>query len=726
MTDQTDPIAAGIESSQYAVDSTPEEAQAKEAEANEVKDLMKEYTTARKFDSTARAQIAIDRRYAAGTSDLSWAVNTNLIGSYIDILVSFLYARDPDVSARKAPQVDNSGTKQQDDFAKTLELVISRLWKQARLKSAIRKQVRSVLSVSEGWIKAILICDGPNLAEMQVSLNDARVQMAELGAAREAIQADDFTNAAEKDVEIGKVNELIDTLTSKIEATVRKFLAIDFVGMQDMQVSLDVASTEDYLDADWNANAIYKPKKELKTLFPRLTDEECKRAKSYYQRQVQDQSSVTDKVTAAVDPSGNGSSDAEQYITGTSSSGNAGDENGIEFAKVIELWDKRTLHVKTMVDGIKRWAKEPFKPDYPSTRFYPYFRLAFYEVDGARHPQSLSWRLAKLQDEYARSRSNFRVTRERTIPGTLFNATAINDDDMKKIEKGVHQEFIGLTPTDPSVPLQNLFAAKPVGSIDGRLFDNAPILADMEKISGVQEALQSSNSAPKTATEANIQQTGFASRTTADRDSLEDMLTELSHYTAEQALTALSSKDAIRIAGSAAFWPQGMDITDLLTMVEVEITAGSTGKPKDSADKNAWGVVLPAIKEAIVQIDEAIKNGNLPLANAISELVKETMVKFGDLEDPERFVPKIPDTLPPPPPPMPPPPKVSISLKGDLPPALIPGIASTAEPPPPAPPMPPPGAPPMPSMAGGAAALPSMPPPAAGSAAPPLPGVPPT
>ncbi len=150
-----------------------------------------------------------------------------------------------------------------------------------------------------------------------------------------------------------------------------------------------------------------------------------------------------------------------------------------------------------------------------------------------------------------------------------------------------------------------------------------------------------------------------------------------------------------------------MDTDDLFTLVEVEITAGSTGKPKDTGDRQAWGVILPAIKEAIASINDAIASGNLPLAHAIGELVKETMKRFGDVEDPERFLPKIPDTLPPPPPPMPPPPKVSISLKGDLPPAMVPVIAAEALPPPPMPAAPPPGAPGLPPMSPDSPALPS-------------------
>src|ERR1700691_6729944 len=86
----------------------PDSKEDEEQELLLVEKKWREYDDARKFDENFRKQVAIDRKYAAGTSDLSWAVTTHLIGAFIDILVALLYARNPDVSVRKSPQVDES------------------------------------------------------------------------------------------------------------------------------------------------------------------------------------------------------------------------------------------------------------------------------------------------------------------------------------------------------------------------------------------------------------------------------------------------------------------------------------------------------------------------------------------------------------------------------------------------------------------------------------------
>lgn len=679
-----DAVESGVEAADNA-DLDEQAAKARKAEENEVKALWDEYETARKFDRGARAQYAVDRRYAAGTANLNWAVTANLIGAFIDILVSFLYARNPDVSARKAKRVDPIGTGQEDDFAKTMELVISTLWKapSARLKVNCRAQVRSTLTNGVGWLKAIVVSNGTNIPQLQNELGDIRKNLAQIEelkarlarqAAMEAVDApqaslefgDDAALMAppapaappvedpenpycamsdeERDAEEGRLRDLEASVSNRLEVAVRKGMAVDVVAPEDMQVSLDVRSVTDHAIANWNANAIYRPIKSLAAMFPGLKESDVKSAKQYFQRRQTELEPLSDqvKLTGVADSEVDAEA-AEQYSAG----GNANkDENGVPFGKIVELWNRETGHVYTMIDGVKRWAKPPYQPDYPTTRFYPYFLTAFYPVDGARHPQSLTWRLMKLQDEYAATRSSLRLTRQRAAPGTIFNSSSLDPTEAAKIERSTHQEFTGIKPTDPTQPLRDIFAEKPVAVGDMRLYDTAPILADMERISGVQEALQQSSTAPKTATEAEIQQSGFASRTTADRDVLETMLTDLAHYTGELALSALDMKDAERIAGAKAFWPHGMAIDDLLSMVEVSIEAGTTGKPKSSGDRDAWGVVMPLIKESMLQIQQALMLGDKGMADALIALLQETMTRMGDDSDITRFIPQ-PPQLPP-------------------------------------------------------------------------------
>jgi hypothetical protein len=699
------PPAAGILSDPQQVQgmqsaNSPDEAPSKEDERKEealVAKKWKQYDKARKFDENFRKQIAIDRRYAAGTSDLSWAVTTNLIGAFIDILVALLYARNPDVSVRKAAQVDESNTRMpMEIFAKTLEIVISKLWKKGNLKKAARKGVRSVLTNAEGWLKCTIRSDKKPQPEVETALNDAQETLARIQAQQELIEDPDGKDPETLEAEKAEKEALVKELEEKLEVAVLKMFVIDFVETQDIQVSMDVRKIEDYLDADWIANEIYINEEDALSRFPRLDVECLKQAKKYYQ------TAPREKTTRDIDnvlPQGMLTAESAQAFQTSQS-----EAESEAFLRVVEMWDRTDKQIRTMIDGVKKWAKEPYSPPYPASRFYPYFYFAFYEVDGERHPQSLSWRLYKLQDEYSSCRSNFRLSRERGIPNILFNASSIDDAAAKKIADSKLQEFVPVNPSDPATPLSEIFIAKPVASIDMRLYDPTLILNDMERISGVQEALSAAINGPgnpKTATEANIQQSGTQARTTSDRDYMEEMLTDLANYTAQQALQCITGPEAQKYAGDKAFWPYGMDIEDLFTMLEIEIEAGSTGKPKQQVELQAWTTLLPLIQKTIGEIESALATGNLPLANALTETIKETMLRLGDESDPDRFIPNRPPPGSPgsgaPPPPVQP--NVSVTLKGELSPqaaAMLVQPAITrdaASAPPPAPPEPAPGGP---------------------------------
>jgi hypothetical protein len=693
----TDPRQA-TEGKDDGVDQEEKDSQEdEEAEEARVEKKWKTYNDARSFDENFRKQIAIDRRYAAGTSDLSWAVTTNLIGAFIDILVALLYARNPDVSVRKSPQVDESNTYQMQIFARTMEIVISSLWKKGDLKTPARKGVRSVLSNGEGWFKCTMVSEKRPQPEVETALNDAQETHALLVAQQKLIE--DTNDPETREAELAEKQELIDELQEKLELAVNKMFVIDYVETENIQVSTDISCIESYTNADWIGNEVYYTKEEALAQFKRLDVEDIKSAKIYYQRAPKE---LTTRDIDNVLPQGQLTAETAQAFTTHTSS-----QESPAFVRVVEIWDRRDKQIHTIIDGVKKWAKEPYPPPYPTSRFYPYFYFAFYEVDGQRHAQSLSWRLYKLQDEYSSTRSNFRLARERSIPGVLFNATMLDEVEAKKLTESKSQEFTAMRPSDPSIPLASLFAAKPVPAIDMRLYDPTLILNDMERISGVQEALSAAIGGPgnpKTATEANIQQSGTQARTTANRDNLEKMLTELATYTAQQALQCLETRDVQRMAGKAAFWPHGMDIEDLFTMVEIQIEAGSTGKPRQSTDMQAWSTILPLIQKSLQDIEKAFANGNKPMANALIELVKETMLRLGDESDVERFIPRQPPPGSPgaggPPPAIVP--EISVSLKGEISPQAAaelvqPAITRDGPPPPPAAPNPAPiGAPPPP------------------------------
>ncbi|KKM06569.1 hypothetical protein LCGC14_1742670 [marine sediment metagenome] len=611
-----------------------DQSDADEAEEKAVNALAKEYKQGRKFDSDAYDQYGIDRAYASGDSGKNWASSANLIGTFIDILSSFLYARDPDVSASAAKNV---GGIDPDNvaFAETAGIIVSRLWKKGRLKKAARKMVRSTLSVGPGWLKVIMTHETRVDPVVQTALNDLEDNVQRLELVQKQLQdpegdenlTDDETTVKLQEMELLKVS-----LTEKLEVIHRSGLAIDFVQAENMQVSLDVDSISDHLDANWNANKTYVLKDNARSQFKRLEKKDFESATIY--NQIKPKKRANDNVEVMTFGDNNNKNTRFQKSTDGGS-----DKDATEFVCIIELWDKRDNHIKTFIEGVKRWAVPPFQPNFATSRFYPYFNLSLFEVDGARHPQSLSFRLHKLQDEYSSKRSNSRLAAERSIPGTIFDATGVTPEDAKKVENAVSMEMIGIKSMKGD-DIRKLFAEKPVAKVDPLVFDTRSVIADMERVSGVQEALSSTVTTQKTATEAKIQDAGFNSRSSSDRDTLEDLLTDLSEYTLELAIQGVPPEQAQQIAGDQAFWPADMEIEDIITLANMEIKAGTTGKPDDEKLRQSWGVLLPLVQAVMREIQAAQLTGNIPMAVALKNLLSETFKRLDERIDVEKFIPE--------------------------------------------------------------------------------------
>lgn len=641
-----------------------EDAPEDKIERESVKRFAEEFKKARTFDKNIRVQIGKDRGYASGEAISAWAVSTNLIGSIIDILVAVLYARDPDVSIRKPEQVEKDvdpltqqlpPSQEERDaelFARTAELVVSRLWKSAKLKKRMQRIVRAVLSSGQGWIKVLPETYNTPDPIAQNEFNTLKDNIKRFEAIRQAMQDGQTlmgveASADDLDAMQAQFNTLLDSLSKRLEVAVCEGITIDVVKAENMQVSTDVELLEDHLEANWNSQLIFIPLDELRVKFPRMTDEDLQQVEKHYLLPPQNANkgaaspansgSALEAVTSAVsDSTYNTNSEGEIYST-------QAQEGAQAFGCVIEKWDHTDNHIYTLVRGCKRWAEEPYQPEWGTSRFYPFFYFSIYEVDGSRAPQSLSARLAKLMDEYSATRSTFRVSRERSIPGIIFNAGMMDDTQATKLKNGMREEYIALKFTEEETDVRTAFAEKPISKIDPRLYDVAPIIQDMERIAGVQEAQQATTSIEKTATEAEIEQAGFTARTSASRDRIEGVLADLAQYTLEIALQMVSMKTAQRICGPGAFWPAGMSLDDIVTMVEVDITAGTTGKPRNRGDREAWATVMPLIKEVQVQLAQLqVSPQGLPLANALKELIRETMLRMGDSTDPERFFPKSP------------------------------------------------------------------------------------
>lgn len=698
--DDVTPIDQGIE----AADG-PE----KTREYADVKRWSEKLSQARKHDEEARKQYAKDRRYARG--DSGFEVDTNLIGTNIDILESFLYSKDPDVDimparacqppgldalqeaaeaafnnspeaqaqvrqealmqaqpvadtaswaamrngidpgqatqqvlAEASAQMEAAAAEQfiaeqvalmqkrytkrkrdADTYAETLEIVVSRLWRDASLKHRGRRMVRSGLTIGVGLLKASWQERTAPSPETQKAINDLQDNIKRAAAQRAALED---ASGDDLEAQTAEYQRQLTALKGQAEQVIARGFAIDQVAGENFQIppGWQIAN---HLDAPWNADRVPMLKSEAMATFG-LSAEQMKAAKIYGARKPE----MIRTTSALVDPAPE-ATDADAYIAGDT----ATEEGTGEFVMVWEIWDREASTILTMIEGVRCWVKPAFQPT-ATTRFYPYFAYTTSEVDGQRHPQSLVTRSAKLVDEYNRIGSAEAEHRRRILPALMFDATGVDEPSARKLASPAIAAKVPITPTRPGTDLRTLFSEIPYPEMNPAVYDRQRIKLELDSIWGIQEALSGSVQTPKTATEAEIQQSGFTARTGGRRGLLEWLLGDLAQYTAEVGRAHLDADDVRKIAGEDSLWPAYKGAADLADMVSIEIRAGSSGKPNTTADREAWAAQLPILQGAIVQIAGLRNSTPTDLADCLEQLLRITAERSGDRLNIDQLLPK--------------------------------------------------------------------------------------
>ena len=484
--------------------------------AQKWKDKIKE---GRKFDALARKQYAIDRKYARGDKG-GFIVHVPLAGSYIHILKSFLYAKNPDVDALPAESAEPPPDDGIQKLAK--QSVLNDPVAQEKLRGIAQNELQQATpppstatdptgapptEALSAAVNAAQQAESQMVAEKFRQIMDPYIQMMEesksLGETLERVIRRLWTGAKLRHEAALWVSSGLTVGVGWLKCMwIDGELVIDFVAAEDMQVSPQAPYLNSYADASWIAQRVFLPIPELKTRYPALGDK-LKSATTYYRRKETSPNTVSDiGSVVTVD-----AKDADTYST---SHGDA--EETTANGAIWEIWDKTSEKVITLIEGVEGYAKPSYSPDPKADRFYPFFLFAPVEIDGERHPQSLIQRSMSLFDEYSRRLSRWSVICARSIPKTAFDSTLYSELEIKKLQNATDQEMIGLHSAKPGQPIRDALTPIAYSNIDMALFDIGPIRAELEIVWGIQEALASSIQTPKTATEAQIEQSGSNSR----------------------------------------------------------------------------------------------------------------------------------------------------------------------------------------------------------------------
>lgn len=617
-----------------------------------VRDMQKRFrSSANKWKEPFR-QIRANRKYLRGlqnvsderddgiilTADNDWddrprpnAHQANVVLATLQTMLPMIYARNPEISVKAAKQVEPQTTDYSlaSNFAETLELVLNRSFSDAGLKAIAKQMLRSIQTSRIAVVKLSYQHHRAEDPIIRDKIVDAQERLASVRARTQKIaegvqgSSEHTYTPEELEFEEQQLQLEVNSLNEDIEVLVGEGLRLSYIRVDDFRLDPNIDDLVRYREARWMGHVDYQTPDEVRQEFG-VTEEQLKDFTKY-------------KRTVAGIPRRMG-----EEISSTPD-GAAEILHGGELIAVNELWDKRTRSFYTWAEGGKDWLRPPETPKKLGERWYPFFVLGFNWLDGEEWPLSDVELLMELGKEYEETRVMQKRHRRLSAPHYIGDKSRIKRNDVETFRDAALGEIALINAAGS--PVDQVFKAAEHPPMRPEVYDTLPIRHDIEWISGTTDAQKGSIITPKTATEAQIQAAGLGERVGEKRDTLEECLTEMSQFSAELVLLNMSKQKVYRIAGLNAVWPD-VNKQQLYTMVEVEIRAGSLGKPDQQQEIENWSQILPLILQQIQFIMQLRTMGVPDNENPYVQVLLETLSRFDERIDLEKFLPGQPPQQP--------------------------------------------------------------------------------
>lgn len=531
-------------------------------------------------------------------------VRANLHYGNMASMLPQIYAKDPEFAARPYPSVSPEQMGAAKKFAATAEFMLQKVVvKDGKLKGPAKKVIRSTFATSVGWLKASwqekkqtdpLIAN--RIKDTQDNIDRVQMLLSKL---------EDSSAGSDHELQLAQLKETLAGLETQQEITVAKGIALDFVMSEDVLiVDASIRAISDYTRSSALAHRVWMTPEQYRSNF----GYECKKGRSYKEQ--------------------SGSMAASD-----------GAEKSTSLLCVWEIWCQDDNRIYYVCEGEEGFCKEPSSPEWTGERWYPFFLVAFNELDGSFYPLSDIELTDKLVTEYNQNREDAVRDRKACLPvNVVRKGGALTPDDVKRIANREGSDVIMVEGVGGQ-PLTNDMFVGQLGKMDPMAYDTAGSRYDMERVLGGGDSNTGSITKAKTATEAEILSQGLQSRSAERRDILEDMLNELGPYCLEIMLRKFTEQEVKAMAGPDAVWPQ-MGIEDIFNLVTVEVRGGSTGKPDKLQEQDRWTKLMPIINEAVAKVAELREKGQEALAQAVIEITRETLRRFDERLDIEQFLPK--------------------------------------------------------------------------------------
>lgn len=457
-----------------------------------------------------------------------------------------------------------------DKIAKTLEILFQYFMQESQptFKSQMKALVRRMLTTGVGYVKLGFQREMQRRPEISARMNDAVVRLDHLKRLAEEHAEGELQ---EHSAEMEELMLSIESLANEPDMIVREGLMFDFPDSTAIIVDPRCKQLRGFIGARWIAHQMFFTCDEVEEIYGK----DVKSNYTGYQVQGRSHDSSRKSMTTADGDSKKSADDG--------------------MVCVYEVYDKPSGLVYVVAEGHDDFLKEPAEPELKLETFWPVFALVCNEVEHEKeiYPPSDVHLMRSMVSEYNRAREGLREHRKANRPAYLTPAGKLEEEDKEKLASRPAHGVITVQGMAVGEKAEDLVSPMKTVGIDPNLYEVRTVFEDVQLAVGAQEA-NFGGTAGATATETSVAESSRMSALGAQVDELDSFMSEIARAAGAVMFQHMSAEQVKKIAGPGAVWPE-LTAQEIADEVQLEIEAGSTGKPNQAAELRNLERVLPYI-----------------------------------------------------------------------------------------------------------------------------------
>ncbi len=519
-------------------------------------------------------------------------VDVNFINWYISNLIPLIYFRDPYIFVK-------SKTDDWSRFSETLEKVVNTIWKDQRLKQQFKRVILSSLLQPPGWIMTGYTAQiDEDIAKTEENKGKGVIQKI-----KEAIKGVVSNKEDKLPEQQGVLNQNIKE-ESIFADWIPSWNVLMPAGYHLVSKMPWICHYEDVAIQDFMANPLYKNKEYMQGIYKDDSYSNGKVIRKVVFEDPLPYSNIKDEVTTI---------------------------------RLYHVWDRRSQKRFTMSDACEKYH---FIGDWPyDYEGFPLEPLVFEETlpqkptttepnNGGPYPYNVVRPILPQVIENSNARTQMCAWRRRASAIIMAQADLATEEDMNQIQNSSAVQLIRVTniaafqmTQTPAVP-QGVFQV------------NEVIQEDLQMATNMGQIMFQPQTGQRTATQAQIAQSGLQLKVSAKQDCVEDFTVIIAKKIIQTAWQFLDRQQVQELIGevvSDVMWPElpkdRKERRRMINNMKIFIDSGSAAPPKDeTVDRKQ---LLDAISIASTIAPEVIKK---------DETVRAIFKKFKFEKDLDKLV----------------------------------------------------------------------------------------